>query len=179
MPSPPASPVAAPPVDFRASWSRSTKLLTALFLFCAAAILVFSYGGSPQFFYGTAGLLAAGVLFAFRYAPVGYRVDAGGVTILRRAADKPLPLATLRSARLLEPAELGQVTWRWPALGGLFGFYGWFETPALGRHQWYAARDERLVLLQVTQGPVVLSPDEPESFVREVNQRVRAAARIP
>ena len=115
---------------------------------------------------------------AYWYAPIGYQVNDAGVAVCRHAGLKAMPFATLRSARLMESAELAQSTWRWPAVGGLFGFYGNFETPALGRHQWYASRDEDLVLLQTAAGPVILSPDDPQAFVREVNQRLRASNRI-
>ncbi len=177
----PLAPTAiTPPIAFGASWSGSTRLLTALFLGCCLAILGFSYSGPnpASVFYATAAVLVIAIVLAYRFAPVGYQVDDSGVTIRRLAGAKHLSLGNLRAARLLEPGELAQVTWRWPAVGGLFGFYGWFETPALGRHRWYAARDEGLVLVQTAQGPVVLSPDEPERFVREVNQRLRAASRI-
>ena len=129
-------------------------------------------------FYLTALSLGLGIGLAFWFAPIGYQVDERGVAIRRRAGMKHVSYGVLRSARLVDPGELAEVTWRWPAVGGLFGFYGWFETPALGRHRWYASRDQNLVLVQSAQGPIVLSPDEAEAFVREVNQRIRAASRI-
>ncbi len=177
LPAPTATPSV---VVFGAAWNRSTRLLTALFLLCGLAILACSYSGPPPsfVFYLTAAALGMAVGMAFRFAPMGYRVDEAGIVILRRAGEKRLALGSLRSARLVEPSELARVTWRWPAVGGLFGFWGWFETPALGRHLWYASRDENLVLVQASEGPIVLSPHDPPLFVREVNQRVRESARI-
>ncbi len=175
MPSPSAPPTLDPPVVFGASWSRSTRLLTSIFLACCAAILGITYSGLPltSLFYLTAMVLSGAIGLAIWLAPHGYLLDDSAVVVQRRAGQKAIPLASVRSARLMEPSELAQSTWRWPAAGGWFGFYGNFETPALGRHQWYASRDENLVLLQTADGPIVLSPDRPELFVREVNQRLR------
>lgn len=167
-------------VEFGASWSRSTRLLTLVFLLCGVTVLALSYtGSSPSvFFYFMLVLIGAAVGVAFWFAPIGYQVDTVAVAVRRRAGAREIPLQTMKAARLMEPAELAESTWRWPAVGGLFGFYGTFETPSLGRHRWYASRDENLVLLQTAKGPVVLSPDQPEVFVREVNQRLRASHRI-
>ena len=179
-PTPPA-PLALPgTIAFGASWNRSTRLLTALFLAVAAMIVYLSYPGLPvsSAFLLTASAVCAAICLAYWYAPTGYLVDDDRVAIRRRAGLKPIPFSTLRSARLMEAGELAESTWRWPAVGGLFGFYGRFETPALGRHQWYASRDQDLVLLQTAAGPIVLSPDDPQAFVREVNQRLRSSNRI-
>ncbi len=159
-------------VAFGASWSRSTRLLTAVFFVCSITILAICYPPSP-FFYGTTALVIFALALAYWYAPTGYRIDTAAVQVERRAGPFPIPFDLLRSARLMEPPELAETTWRWPSVGGLFGFYGTFETPALGRHRWYASRDENLVVLQTTRGPVVISPDDPATFVREVNQRLR------
>lgn len=180
MPSPPVASPNSPAVQFGASWSRSTCLLTSLFLLCALVCCGLSFSGSVQapIFLSTVALIAVVIGYVWALAPTGYLVDRRGVSIRRRRGPKLLALSSLRAARLMDPAELAQVTWRWPAVGGLFGFYGWFETPALGRHLWYATRDEGLVLIQTEQGPIVLSPDDPAAFVREVNQRLRSAVRI-
>ncbi len=179
-PTPPAPLALSDPIAFGASWNRSTRLLTLLFLAVAALIVYLSYPGLPLslVFLLTAPTVCFAIGLAYWYAPIGYQVNETGVAVRRHAGLKTMPFATLRSARLIESAELAQSTWRWPAVGGLFGFYGNFETPALGRHQWYASRDEDLVLLQTAAGPVILSPDDPQAFVREVNQRLRATSRI-
>lgn len=180
MPTPPAPPAISDTIAFGASWNRSTRLLTALFLAFAVTSVGLSYSQpGPSFvFLLTAALVGSAVALAYSYAPVGYHVNDTVIAVRRRAGAKEIPFSSLRSARLVESAETAQTTWRWPAVGGLFGFYGTFETPALGRHQWYASRDQDLVLLQTVQGPLVLSPDDSSAFVREVNQRLRASTRI-
>ena len=179
-PTPPAPLALSDTIAFGASWNRSTWLLTLLFLVVASLIVYLSYPGIPfsLVFLFTAPAVCLAIGLAYWYAPIGYQVNEAGVAVCRHAGLKAMPFATLRSARLMESAELAQCTWRWPAVGGLFGFYGNFETPALGRHQWYASRDEDLVLLQTATGPVIVSPDDPQAFVREVNQRLRSASRI-
>jgi hypothetical protein len=180
MPQPTAPSATTGPVAFGASWNRSTRWLTVGFLLSCAAILAVTYSGArqPVVFYLTSGLLSAAIAMAFGLSPVGYQVGESSIVIRRRLGRKAIPMASVRAARLMEPAELAESMWRWPAVGGLFGFYGTFETPALGRHRWYASRDRDLVLLQTVEGPVVVSPDDPEGFVREVNQRLRAKNRI-
>lgn len=179
-PTPPADLALPDTISFGASWNRSTRFLTLLFIAVAALIVYLSYPGWPLSigFLLTASGVCAAIGFAYVYAPSGYLVTEESVAIRRHAGLKSMPFASLRSARLLESSELAESTWRWPAVGGLFGFYGSFETPALGRHQWYASRDQDLVLLQTDAGPVILSPDGTLAFVREVNQRLRSSNRI-
>ncbi len=180
MPTTPAPGAAQRTVAFGASWSRSTRLLTVVFLGSCIAIMGVSYSGPPLswLFVATTIAVAATIAGAYCFAPTGYQLDDDSVLIRRRVGPKVVRLTAIRGARLMEPEELSGSIPRWPAVGGIFGFFGTFETPALGKHRWYAARDEDLVLLQTTSGPLVLSPDEPDTFVREVNQRLRSAPRI-
>ena len=167
-------------IAFGASWNRSTRLLSVLFLVVGSMMVYLSYPGVPlsAVFLMTSTAVCLAVGLAYWFAPIGYLVSDAGVAIRRPAGLKELPFGILRSSRLMESSELAECTWRWPAVGGLFGFFGTFETPALGRHRWFCSRDQDLVLLQTAEGPIILSPDDPQAFVREVNQRLRASQRI-
>jgi hypothetical protein len=51
--------------------------------------------------------------------------------------------------------------------------YGRFSSSALGTFQVYAWRGGPLVKLETADGPVVLTPDDPEAFLADVRARLR------
>jgi hypothetical protein len=55
--------------------------------------------------------------------------------------------------------------------GGLFSFTGTFQNQKLGRYQAYATDPARSVIIQFCDRTIVVTPDNPERFVREVLRR--------
>ncbi|MBI2927505.1 MAG: hypothetical protein HYY24_17555 [Verrucomicrobia bacterium] len=52
--------------------------------------------------------------------------------------------------------------------GGLFGFTGWFWNKQLRTHRVLVTDPKRAVVLRLSQRTLVVSPDDPERFVRDV-----------
>lgn len=52
--------------------------------------------------------------------------------------------------------------------GGLFGFTGWFWNKKLRTHRVFVTDPKRAVVLRLSQRTLVVSPDDPERFVREL-----------
>lgn len=52
--------------------------------------------------------------------------------------------------------------------GGLFAFTGWFRNSLLGSYRAYATKVENAVVLDMNDGPVVVTPDDPTAFVEAV-----------
>ena len=88
-------------------------------------------------------------------------------------ADVVIPLAEVRRASALAPDQ--RRGWRRTAGTSLPGgvAYGRFASPALGAFQLYAWRSGPMVLLATDRGPVVLTPDDPQAFLAEVQARLR------
>jgi len=143
---------------------RATRILTVIALAIIGAVLaaVLSAGTdeplAPRLIIAT--VLAAVVLASWALAPKGYATAPGRLVVRRRGA-RPRTYATR--------PEL-PVRWRMRGLrllgsGGLFGHFGTFWTRGLGRYKAHVTDPARTVLVTTAQGPVLISPADPETFL--------------
>ncbi len=110
-------------------------------------------------------LLIYGITFAFR--PISYILTHEQLIIHRPIADVKIDRKQVKSVELLDEGKL-----RWSVrvfgVGGLFGYYGKFAKRKLGSMTWYATRRNKAVLvLTMDNKKIILTPDEPEKFVRD------------
>lgn len=149
---------------FNAPWGPTVWVVSTL----ASGLLVFvSFqswieSGTPAT--GLLPLLILGVsaLFTIR----GYTVTRDDILVHRLFWTSRVSRRGLRSATL----EPGAVTHSWRALGnrGLFGITGWFRNSKLGLYRAYMSDFQRSVILRYPHSTVVVSPDDPARFIREV-----------
>jgi len=112
-----------------------------------------------------AGLLAG----AWAYRPTGYGLSDGTLLVLRRAGDVVLPVGEITGARVDPQPFAGAI--RVAGNGGLFGFWGRFRSQRLGPFTAYATRRDRGVVLDVAGRRVVLTPDEPDRLLADVQRQ--------
>jgi len=118
-------------------------------------------------------LIFAGIAaLTWGLAPCGAEVTADSIRIERNwASPREIPITSVSSAEKLHPGYCG----RWQKVNGtagLFGVaYGIFTSRALGRFHLYAWRREGCVLLETTEGRVLITPDEPEAFLAALQSR--------
>jgi hypothetical protein len=116
--------------------------------------------------------LAVGATLAASWAqaPVAARVSPEAVIVERRWTDAvEIPLARVRGAAVLSPAALRGLR-RVAGYSGSDVHHGRFRSDALGEFQLYAWRRGPAVLLETSGRPVVLTPDDPDRFVAEVER---------
>lgn len=101
-------------------------------------------------------------LFAIR----GYRVTETEVEVRRVFWSRRIRRSDLRSARFVPGAMSRSV--RICGNGGFFSFSGFFRSETLGTFRAYATDLSRTVVLRTEKKTYVLSPDEPEAFVRQL-----------
>jgi len=120
-----------------------------------------------------AGLLVVAII-GYLLAPSGYEVRDDAFAIQRHGISPILiPLATVGSVEQASRDQVFRGAVRWAASGGLFGYYGAFQSPGLGYFKAYATDADRLVILRLKSGsPVVVSPDDVEGFVATVGERI-------
>lgn len=122
-----------------------------------------------RLFLGVWGLVlveaAAELLVLSRFTPRRYSVGPEGVRIHRPLRPLLIPRESIRRARRGEKKLLRG----WPVWGfaGLLGAVGHFYSRRLGFYRVYATNNEDVVLLEADR-PYVLSPGEPEEFLRQV-----------
>jgi len=115
-------------------------------------------------------LLFASVLLKIR----GYEVTPDRIRILYGFSQREIPLSEISTVSRDSRALNGST--RVAANGGLWSFLGQFSNPTLGEFDVYVSDPSRLVLLQLKKGAVVVSPDDPDRFVNDVQAR-RGGAR--
>jgi hypothetical protein len=120
------------------------------------------------------GVVIAGLLvLAWAAGPAGYDLVDGHLEVRRRGPGQRVFRLTGPVERA--PAALG-LGIRFGATGGLFGWSG-FLWQAGDRYRAYMTDRSRLVACRTASGLVVVSPADPEAFVRAAARARRQAAR--
>jgi len=110
-------------------------------------------------------IVAVSALFVIR----GYVVTADEILIQRSFWSTRLARNRLQSA-VVDPAALrGSI--RLFGNGGLFSFTGLFRSRALGRYRAFVTDPARSVVLRFADRVVVVSPADPDAFIRDVSAR--------
>jgi len=158
--------------EYPAPWSRPLLLVSCLVtgVCIAVAGLVWLRPWTPSWLalvpLGIVGMCA---LFTVR----GYSLAPDGLRILRLFWETRLPLDGLQSAEFRPDAM------RWSLRtfgnGGLFSFSGWYYNRTLGCFRAWVTDLRPTVVLRWPRRTVVVSPGDPERFVREVRTRFLAS----
>jgi len=109
-----------------------------------------------------AGLVLGTALFIIR----SYTVTPDVILIHRLFWDTRLPREGLASATV-EPKVMNR-SLRICGNGGMLSFTGWFWSKRLGRYKAYVTDLNRTVVLRWGKRTAIVSPDDPEGFVREL-----------
>jgi serine/threonine protein kinase len=149
----------------RAPWSQGLVLASLL---CAGVCLwpafeLFKQGGGSSLLVGS--LLVALTIVCALFAIRGYTITADAILIHRLFWATRLPLAGLKSARF----EIGATQWGIRAgNGGFFSCTGFRYNRRLGFYRVFVTDGARTVVLRYANRTVVVSPADPEAFVRDL-----------
>lgn len=146
---------------FRASLDAMAKVVSALT--CAVVAIAALATQSPL----VAGLGVVFVALSWAWSTRGYAIADGCIVVQRMMGDVRIPLASIREARRAGGSDLDGCI-RVFGNGGLFGYYGLFQTTRLGRCTWYVTTRERAVVLVTDTKTLVLSPDDVDGFLRMI-----------
>jgi hypothetical protein len=125
------------------------------------------------------GWLAVGVplltlLASAAFVVRGYVVTDDSIIIKRLGWENRLDLSKLKSATVDPDALRG--SWRLFGNGGFFSFSGWFRNKQLGVYRAFATDSSRTVVLRFFKGTVVVTPDDPQKFVAQINASLQTPA---
>jgi Bacterial PH domain len=98
----------------------------------------------------------------------GYTLGTDAILIQRLFWSTRLPRAGLQAARF-EPGVM-RSSLRTCGNGGLFSFSGYYRNQRLGSYRAWVTDLSRTVVLQYANHTVVVSPESPEDFVRELSE---------
>jgi hypothetical protein len=99
----------------------------------------------------------------------GYIVTADEIIVQRLLWSTRFERTKLQSATIEPDALRGSI--RLFGNGGLFSFTGVFRSPKLGRYRAYVTDPARTVILRFAERIAVVSPEDPDAFVRDVSPR--------
>jgi hypothetical protein len=112
-------------------------------------------------------LFALLLLGSYAYSPRGYSISSGSLTVKRLIGNLRIPLDKIYEVRTVVPADF-QGGIREFGNGGVFGYYGRFSSPALGRSSWYVTNRSNAVVVRTPAKTAVLSPDDMAGFIAAV-----------
>jgi len=157
---------------FSAPWGRALQWVSVLSVVIFIGVIAMTgFAPAPRAASGflcsfvTAVLLAT-VLITALFTVRGYTVTPDAILVHRLFWDTRLPCEGLVSATF-EPKVMNR-SLRICGNGGLFSFSGWFWSKNLGRYKAYVTDLNRTVVLRWEKRTAIVSPGDPEAFVREV-----------
>ncbi|HEU4929170.1 MAG TPA: PH domain-containing protein [Candidatus Krumholzibacteria bacterium] len=109
------------------------------------------------------------VIVAVLFMVRGYVVTADEILVRRLLWSTRFERARLQSAARDPESMRGSI--RLFGNGGLFSFTGLFRSPKLGRYRAYVTDPARAVVLRFADRVVVVSPHDPDAFVRDTSPR--------
>ena len=145
-----------------APMSSAIKVITGLVLVMTVAILLAAVKVCGLLLGGA--VLATVVFFCYLYAPIAYDLTGDQLTVRFRLGQKVFPGVT-RCETLTGRPPMGLRLW---GNGGLFGATGIFWNKAYGVYRAYvtSARYQDYVLVETRAQNILISPENPEEFVK-------------
>jgi len=156
---------------YSAPWSATLKgmsvLATGLCLGVAFLLAWRDPDGGRLAVWALVGLVGGALLFTIR----GYWVSGDSIRVRHLLWSTRLPLAGL--IQIEADPQAMRDSWRVFGNGGFFSISGRFTNARLGRFRAYVTDPGLAVVLRYADRVIVVSPSDPEDFVREV-ERVRS-----
>ncbi len=160
---------------YSASMDKLTKGITIGFtiLFFATNLAVFSFSFKEHLL--SSSLLLIGLtlmyLLVYIYRPQYYQLTDDFLVIQRRISGVRIERSFIKNSEQISSDQL-RYAMRVFGVGGVFGYFGKFRTSKMGMMTWYATRRDRFVLVETFEGKkIILTPDEPEKMVVEMNKK--------
>ena len=161
---------------FNATWGKSLKVTTLLTCFLFPAIFFFGAYMSQNMRaeWKTAMVLlpfvtiAISALFSIR----NYRLQENQLIIQRLGWQTTIELGDLNSVEANPHAMSKSI--RLFGNGGLFCFSGLFRNKLLGMYRAFATSPRNSVVLRFPNRTIVVTPEDPESFVEMIDERKKS-----
>ena len=159
---------------FKASLDSVAKIVTigvtvifALALLLQISIIKSGEKVGPAF--GVSLLLVFIYVICYSLHPSEYSITSTDIIIHRPIGKKFIAKSDILS---IVPADNEQMKWtiRTFGVGGLFGYFGKFANSKIGSMTWYVTRrDTMLIITTTSHAKIVISPDEPGTFLQQIN----------
>jgi hypothetical protein len=152
---------------FKAPWCISLIVVSALATLLCVGITVSAQPWAVR--HGNGWLAWLPMALVFVCAPFtirGYTITPDAILVHRLFWATRLPRAGLQSVRVDPQAMRWSI--RTCGNGGFFSATGFYWNKSLGSYRAYVMDPRRAVVLKFARRTIVVSPDPPEEFVREL-----------
>lgn len=160
-------------IQFGAPWGRLLKAFTILTIIILVVIVAFGLLTGPRAgVEGTVWYIAMVVfpllviLFSLPFGVRGYTLSRGMLFIRRFGWESRVELKDLRKVEI-DPEAMARSI-RTFGNGGFFGFTGYYWSRRFGHYRMYATDPRLSVVLYFARGIMVVTPDDPKAFVRNI-----------
>lgn len=151
--------------DYQAPWSRllllTTFLATVISLAASVIVAVTGHGNMRWFAVVPVVLCCWAACFAIR----GYALTSDTLLIRRLFWSTRISIAGIDSVKFVPNAMKGSI--RLFGNGGMFSFSGLYRNRELGSYRAFVTDFSSTVVLRFNGKTVLISPANPEAFVRE------------
>ena len=151
--------------EYKATWGKALWIISTFATAILLAVAVLPVPGLWWVRILPLAILMGAVPFVVR----GYTIRDDALLIRRLFWDTRIELSGLRSARIDPSVICGSI--RTCGNGGLFSFTGWYWNRRLGKYRMYVTDLKQPVVLTFDTRCIVVSPSDPEAFVRELSVR--------
>ncbi|MDB5249800.1 MAG: hypothetical protein JWQ40_4194 [Segetibacter sp.] len=160
-------------MTFKASLDRLAKGVTISVSILFAIIIgveVFIYWSKWQLSEILTSLFLIAVYLAtYFYRPINYDLTDENLVIHRPFNNVIIKRKNIKSVKSIDKDQM-KWTIRTLGVGGFFGYYGQFVNSQLGNMTWYATRQDKTVLIETNDNKkLVVTPDEPEEFIKQLS----------
>lgn len=156
----------------QAPWGQPLKWISLLLVLLAAGTVIgasFLPQGLPVWsVHLSRWTLPVIVLACLPFMVIGYGITPDALLIRRLFWTTRLDRAGLKSAEVVPRAMNKSL--RACGNGGVFSFTGWYWSKPLGFYWAFVTDQDRTVVLRFEKKTVLVSPGEPEDFVKELNR---------
>jgi hypothetical protein len=155
-------------MTFSASYDGATKIISALVCLFILALIVVTHN------LFTSALLMLVILVSYAYSPRGYVITDRSILVQRLAGQPRISLDDVREVRRATPDDFRRSI-RLRGSSGLFGYYGLFRSPKLGKFTAYVTNRNNRVVVITGSKTALFSPDDVDEFLNAIH----ASAPVP
>ena len=169
--------------QYKTSMDRTTKILTIL-----VPLLLFFTVFIPSFTKNTSGSidflnpspenvvpfgLILILVITYGFSPKSYAVENRQLIIYRPFHRKYYSTTDMKTVSMVAQKDMPR-SMRVFGVGGLFGYFGLFRNSRYGTMIWYATRRDQFVVIERNNGKtIVLTPDDTNPLVSELNEQIQ------
>lgn len=150
------------------------RTLTLVILALPLVFLVAALLGTQSLAIPALFLIAIYAWVWFWFRPTRFAVHPGGLQVIWPLRSRHLPQGEISSVRVMDKPELErEIGWGLRVgAGGLWGAFGWLWTKRRGMVRMYVSRTDHFVWIERVSGrPWLITPEEPEAFVRALSRQ--------